>query len=375
MAGLNMSDKGFDIVVIGSGVIGHSIAYGLKMEDPKLQVVILGDPVNSLQASRAAAGMLAPFCECKVADPFFEFCRESLNKFSGFIEQLISVSEIPVYFSQAGSLMPSSSFSDSWNERKKFFEKECIPHELWDENKIHEKAPYLSRDCGEVMWVGEGQVNNRQLHDSLMTASRKLGVQILESNVNGFIRKGSNIIAAVTDSGEIEGDQFVLASGSWSTQLAKVLDVDLRIKPIKGQMCRLRLDDHFLDYTIHGMMTYIAPWREGNGFVIGSTMEDKGFDSSIENKVIDSLIERAAEILPCLKDASLIESWTGLRPAAEDLMPIMGRSGRYGNLLYSSGHYRNGILQTPNQAEYMVSIIKDVRKKEIPEFSPSRYNL
>ena len=60
MADLNMSDKGFDIVVIGSGVIGHSIAYDLKMEDPKLQVAILGDPVNSLQASRAAAGMLAP---------------------------------------------------------------------------------------------------------------------------------------------------------------------------------------------------------------------------------------------------------------------------------------------------------------------------
>ena len=140
MADLNMSDKGFDIVVIGSGVIGHSIAYGLKMEDPKLQVAILGDPVNSLQASRAAAGMLAPFCECEVADPFFEFCRESLNKFSGFIEQLISVSEISVYFSQAGSLMPSSSFSDSWNERKKFFEKECIPHELWDENKTHREV-------------------------------------------------------------------------------------------------------------------------------------------------------------------------------------------------------------------------------------------
>ena len=123
------------------------------------------------------------------------------------------------------------------------------------------------------------------------------------------------------------------------------------------------------------MMTYIAPWREGNGFVVGSTMEDRGFDPSIENKVIDSLIERAVEILPCLKDASLIESWTGLRPAAEDLMPIMGRSGRYENLLYSSGHYRNGILQTPNQAEYMVSIIKGDRKEEIPEFSPSRYNI
>jgi glycine oxidase ThiO len=370
-----VKNMGFDIVVIGSGVIGHSIAYRLKQEDPQLRVAVLGDPVNSLQASRAAAGMLAPFCECKVADPFFEFCRESLNLFPGFLEKLTSVSGVPVYFSQTGSLMPSSSFPDNWDERKQFFESESVPHEIWDENKIKEKAPYLSKECGEIMWVGEGQVNNRQLHDSLMAASRKLGVHVLEANVSGFIRKESSVRAAVTDTGEIAGDKFVLASGSWSAQLAKVLDVNLPLRPIKGQMCRLQLQDHFLDYTIHGMMTYIAPWKEGNGIVVGSTMEDKGFDSSIEDKVIDDLIARAAEILPCLNDASLIESWTGLRPAAEDLMPIMGRSERYENLFYSSGHYRNGILQTPHQADYMTSIIRGDRDKEISEFSPSRYNL
>ncbi len=370
-----MKNTGFDIVVIGSGVIGHSIAYRLKQENPQLRVAILGDPVNSLQASRAAAGMLAPFCECQVADPFFEFCRESLDKYSLFLEKLTSVSQMPVYFSQAGSLMPSSSFSETWNERKEFFKAESIPHELWDEKKVREKAPHLSKNCGEVMWVGEGQVNNRQLHDSLMAASRKLGVQILEENVSGFVRENSKVCAAVTETREIEGDQFVLASGSWSGQLAKVLDVELPLKPIKGQMCRLKLEDHFLDYTIHGMMTYIAPWKEGNGFVVGSTMEDKGFDSSIDDKVIDNLIARATEILPALKNASLIESWTGLRPAAKDLMPVMGRSGRYSNLYYSSGHYRNGILQAPNQADYMVSVIMGNLENEIPEFSPSRYNL
>jgi glycine oxidase len=285
------------------------------------------------------------------------------------------VSQVPVYFSQAGSLMPSSSFPDTWDERKQFFISESIPHEIWDENKIKEKVPYLSRECGEIMWVGEGQVNNRQLHDSLMAASRKLGVHILETNVSGFIRKESSVCAAVTDTRKIAGDKFVLASGSWSAQLAKVLDVNLPLKPIKGQMCRLQLQDHFLDYTIHGMMTYIAPWKEGNGFVVGSTMEDEGFDASIEDKVIDGLIARAAEILPCLKEAALIESWTGLRPAAEDLMPIMGKSERYENLFYSSGHYRNGILQTPRQADYMVAIIKGDRSQEIMEFSPSRYNL
>ncbi|MEE3252694.1 MAG: glycine oxidase ThiO [Nitrospinota bacterium] len=370
-----MIKKGFDIVVIGSGVIGHSIAYRLKQSNPGLRLAILGDPMNSLQASRAAAGMLAPFCECKVADAFFRFCRESLNKFPEFLENLTSVSQVPVDFSNAGSLMPASSFSDTWEERKEFFKAEDIPHEIWDEKIVKEKAPYLAKECGEVIWVGEGQVNNRQLHDSLMAASKNLGVHVIEANVTGFVRKASSVSAAITNTGEIEGDQFVLASGSWSAQLAKKLGVNLPLKPIKGQMCRLKLEDHFLDYTIHGMMTYIAPWKEGNGFVIGSTMEDRGFDSTVEKKVIDTLIEKAGDILPYLKKASLIESWTGLRPAAKDLMPVMGRSKRYKNLFYSSGHYRNGILQTPNQADYMVSIIKGDREKEIPEFSPSRYNI
>ena len=370
-----MTEKGYDIVVIGSGVIGHSIAYRLKQLEPKLKLAILGDPVNSVQASRAAAGMLAPFCECKIADPFFQFCRESLKKYPEFLESLVSISQIPVHFSNAGSLMPASSYIDTWEERKEFFKSEDIPHEIWDEKTIEKKAPYLAKECGEVIWVGEGQVNNRQLHDSLMTASKNLGVQVIEANVTGFIRKESSISKALTKSGKVEGDQFVLASGSWSSHLAGELGVNLPLKPIKGQMCRLKLEDHVLDYTIHGMMTYIAPWKEGNGFVVGSTMEDRGFDSTIEEKVIDALVEKAADILPCIKEASLIESWTGLRPAAKDFMPVMGRSGKYENLFYSSGHYRNGILQTPNQADYMVSLITGAREKEILEFSPSRYNI
>ena len=72
----------FDVVIVGAGVIGHSIAYQLKGTEPSLKVAVLGDPMNSVMASRAAAGMLAPYCECWNGDRFFYFCRESLGKFS-----------------------------------------------------------------------------------------------------------------------------------------------------------------------------------------------------------------------------------------------------------------------------------------------------
>ena len=122
-------------------------------------------------------------------------------------------------------------------------------------------------------------------------------------------------------------------------------------------------------------MTYIAPWKGGKGFVVGTTMEDRGFDPKIEKDVIDGLIDKAAQVMPCLADAPLIESWTGLRPAADDLMPIMGKSSRYKNLFYSTGHYRNGILQTPHQADYIAETVLETLTDEIYEFSPERYNL
>jgi len=326
-------------------------------------------------ASRAAAGMLAPFGECDQADKFFKFCRESLEKYPKFIEELTAVSKVSVYLSMTGSLMPASSFEGNWEERIRFFREENIPHEIWSYKRCRELAPALAETCGDVVWLGEGQVNNREMHDALVASSHKLGIEVSEKNVTGFIYDSSSLEAAITDAGKVRAKNFVIASGSWSTQLGNILGVSLPVKPIKGQMCRLQVTDDKFDYTVHGLMSYIAPWKGGKGFVVGTTMEDRGFDPSIEEDVISNLIYKAAKVIPCLKSAPLIESWTGLRPAAEDLMPVMGKSSRYKNLFYSTGHYRNGILQTPHQADYIAETILGTLANEIPEFSPKRYNL
>lgn len=370
-----MSHPTCDIAIIGAGVIGHSIAFRLKRTEPALNVAVLGDPVNSLMASRAAAGMLAPFCECSQANRFFRFCRTSLDLYPAFVQELQKVSGVRVPLSMAGSIMPRKAIGDQWEERLAFFREQEVPHEVWTAREVRRRLPYLSEDCGDVIWVGEGQVNNRCLHDALLAASRRLGVAILDQNVTGFIRDGTRIAGAVTDFGEVTAGKYVLASGSWSQQLARVLEVTLPLRPIKGQMCRLRVEDHKLPYTIHGFLTYVAPWREGQGFVIGSTMEDVGFSPVVEEEVIQELIDAAARLLPCLKTAPLIESWAGLRPAAEDRMPVMGPSARYSNLFYSTGHYRNGILQTPHQADYLAAALLGTLKDPIPEFDPFRYGL
>jgi len=368
-------ERKYEVVIIGAGVIGYSIAFRLKSLNPELKVAVLGDPANSLMASRAAAGMLAPYGECERADRFFEFCRESLDKYPNFIHELEKKSGASVYFSQAGSLIPSAYFEGRWEKQIRFFDFQNIPYEIWEPAQAKEKAPALSESCGKVLWVPEAQVNNRQMHTALATASSSMGVSICNESVTGFRLGDRRISAALTDVGEVVGETYVLSAGSWSSQLGRILNVSLPIKPIKGQMCRVEVEDDRLKYTVHGMLTYIAPWREGLGYVIGSTMEDQGFDPAIEEETIQKLIDKAAQIVPCIKSAPLLETWTGLRPAPEDLAPIMGKSGRYDNLFYSSGHFRNGILQTPNQADHLAGLILKSGEKEIPEFSPSRYQL
>lgn len=365
----------YDIVVIGAGMIGLSIAFRLKRTRPHLKIAVLGDTRNPLMASRAAAGMLSPFCECDQDDCFFLFCRESLDKYPKFMEEVKSVSGVRVYFSMAGAIMPYCLVREKWEERLCFFKEVGVSHEVWPVREARKKLPYLSRDCGDVIWVQEGLVNSRQLHEALTTAASILGIEIINQNVTGFLCDSISITKAMTDAGEITSKKFVLAGGSWCKQLGTELGISIPVKPIKGQMCRLKVEDSRLGYTVHGFLTYIAPWRGGYGLVLGSTMEDCGFDSQIVDSTIQKLIDNASAILPCLRDAPLIETWAGFRPTTEDEMPIMGASTRYENLYYSTGHHRNGILQTPNQADYMAGVILGTLKHEIPEFSPARYEL
>ena len=243
-----MRQNNLDVAIIGAGVIGQGIAFRLKRLKPSLKIAVLGDPMNSLMASKAAAGMLAPYSECERGDRFFRFCRESLAKYPKFIEELTAISGVHVHLSIAGSVLPMSSLGEKlWEERLAFFRQQKAPHEVWKPSAVKIKLPYFSPDCGKVIWVGEGQVNNRQLLSALAAALERLGVESLSHNVTGFIRDADRITAAVTDAGEVAGKNFILACGSWSQQLGKILDVSIPLKPIKGQMCRMKMDESVLD--------------------------------------------------------------------------------------------------------------------------------
>ena len=131
------------------------------------------------------------------------------------------------------------------------------------------------------------------------------------------------------------------------------------IKPIKGQMLLLK----FITPPVHNILVqndlYIIPRRDGH-LLIGSTLEDVGFDKQTTTSARDNLLMRAQAILPILHKIPIKQHWAGLRPASPDNIPIIARHPLINNLFINSGHFRYGVTMAPASAEILVNEIMSI---------------
>jgi glycine oxidase len=156
---------------------------------------------------------------------------------------------------------------------------------------------------------------------------------------------------------------ILYAAGAWTSQVMTSLGADrVSIVPRKGQMLRVRLP-YALNEVHRSEQVYIVPRTTGpqaGTALIGATIEDAGFDTTVHPDALDALRALAAELLPEFASAAqapLLESWAGLRPASPDMLPVLGACSRAGEFI-ASGHYRNGILQAPGTALLMADLLE-----------------
>src|SRR5262249_4975244 len=147
----------------------------------------------------------------------------------------------------------------------------------------------------------------------------------------------------------------ILAAGAWSSALVRSVGLDLQVKPIKGQMLLAGGPPDFCRHMILDGETYLIPRVDGR-IVVGSTLEDVGFDKNVTVAALGDLPARGARLVPELGKLPLIPSWAGLRPATPDRLPYIGR-GPVEGLIVATGHYRNGILLAPITAEVVADLL------------------
>jgi glycine oxidase len=220
-------------------------------------------------------------------------------------------------------------------------------------------------------------IDPRKLTAALAVALRRAG---------GVLRSGAEAIAVSVSDGRAVGvelaggervraEQVVLAAGAWSAALEGIPEpARVPIHPVKGQI--LRLHDPggpgLLTRVLRMRTGYVVPRGDGR-YVIGATMEERGFDTTVTAGAVFELLRDAGELVPGLSEMVIDELSAGLRPATADNAPAIGASAVSG-LHWASGHYRHGVLLAPITAEILARVLLGEEGHELArEFAPTRF--
>lgn len=211
----------------------------------------------------------------------------------------------------------------------------------------------------------ECQLRNPRHIKALIEGCRLRGVAF-ETNVEvtGFWSSAGHLVGAQTSAGPHYATNFCITSGAYSGRLAEQLDLQLPVKPIRGQIVLFKAETRLLKSIVYVGRRYLVPRNDGH-ILVGSTLEDVGFDRRNTDEAVVDLTEFAWTMLPALREASIVRTWAGLRPASADGLPYLGRVPGLANAFIATGHYRSGLYLAPATAVVMSQLIRG----ETPEIA------
>lgn len=366
------------VVIVGAGVIGLSI--GWKLCKAGVNTLILERNRAGQEASWASAGMLAPQCELGFEEEaLYKLSRESLSRWPAFTKELEANSNASIDYRTEGILQVADDRDAAEALQRQYaFQKEQGLDVQWLTGaEAREIEPFLApRLPAAVFSKSDHQVDNRLLTTALLAAFENAGGKIEEHTAVKSIDINAAVPEVVTESGErISADQVILAAGAWSRKVEGLTPVSLPpVRPVKGQMIQLQMQLPFdLQHVIRGRDAYLAPKSNGR-LLLGATMEERGFDKSVTAGGLYDLLDAGWKMVPGIYDLEVTDTWAGLRPASRDNEPLLGQSS-IPNVIFATGHYRNGIVLVPITAEEIARLIL---KKETSEwlvpFSPLRFD-
>ena len=341
------------VLIIGGGIIGLSIAWRLIGIGKKVVVV---DKRNlGKEASWAAAGMLSGRLDLKPSEksllPIFEKSHYAWPKFA---KELENKSGKRIGYRKEGTLMVACDINEEQKLKNNynFLKNNNIDVSWLSGNKIREKEPYVSNNVLSGFFSPEDHhVNNRYILDALITILKKNKNNCIfkeNTEVEEIITDKDQVIGVKTRNEIIKTKEIIICSGAWTNKIKNIEIKEVPIRPVKGQMVCLKMlkKTSLLKHILWRESVYLVP-RDNSDLIIGATEEEMGFDKSLTAGGIYNLLKIAREVLPAIENLSIVESWSGLRPATRDEAPIIGPSKKIKGLIYATGHHRNGILLAP----------------------------
>lgn len=358
--------QGTDILVIGGGVIGLMTARELAAAGAEVALVEMGG--TGQQASWAGGGILSPLYPWRFAGAVTALATWSQRTYPALCTELFETTGIDPEYSTSGlMILDAEEHADAlaWAAA----EQQAVT--TLNRSRITEKEPGLHTDVREALWFEKiGQVRNPRLTKALRAAIEpKVTIREQEEVLELRVQDGK-VRGVRTVSGNIDARRVVVCTGAWTAELLAKIGRKPDIHPVRGQMILFYAKPGQIRHLTLFRERYVIPRRDGR-VLIGSTLEDAGFEKRTTAEAKEELYRIATDMFPLLKRSPIEDHWAGLRPGSPSGIPYIGPYPGADGLYVNAGHFRNGLVTGPASARLLADLLLD-REPVLP---PSAYAL
>jgi glycine oxidase len=355
--------RSFDLVVVGGGVIGLSCAWRAARGGADVAVVERSQPPAG--ATRVAAGMLAPVGELTFGEPeLLEMTLAAAELYPEFVAELESATGIRTGYERTGALHVALDRDEAAELRRVHDLQRSLGLEAeWlSPRRCRELEPGLTPSFnGGVLAAGEAAIDPRALTAALLAAVEDEAVEPRTGvEVDAALIDGRRVTGVRTSDGEeLAAGSVLLATGAFAGESGWLPEpARPPVRPVKGQILELGPragEPPPSERILASERVYLVPRPDGR-LIVGATVEEQGFDTTVTAGGVHELLREAYRLLPDVAEMELIEATAGLRPGTPDNLPRIGPSPVEG-LLWATGHFRNGILMAPLAAETIAGVL------------------
>jgi glycine/D-amino acid oxidase-like deaminating enzyme len=318
--------RDFDVAVIGGGLVGATIAWGLARNGQRVAVLDEGDV--AYRASRGNFALIWVHSKGLGLAPYSAWTMRSSNAWTEFAGLLQAQTGIDVAFQRPGGFNLSLSQRE-WEARRDFLQRiQDQPHmqrfefEMLDRDRVKQAIPEIGPEVvGGSYSRFDGHCNALRLFRALNTGVQQLGTTYLPEHRVERIEYAGRAFRMTTARGEVHAGKIVLAAGIDNVRLAPMVGLDVPVRPQRGQLIVTEKTAPFLHYPVQT----VRQTDEG-GVMIGDSQEEAGADPTVGLEVVAVLAQRAIRIFPRLAALNVVRSWACLRVMTKDGFPIYEES-------------------------------------------------